>query len=510
MRGILARISEYQGGDSVSLSMFLNMRVWGFAFQRAWVYVMFVGMGANSVGLSPSPLPPAVYQWSSLALCTTLLLAAVAYRRMEQALYDRRVRWFATILTSACTLGAFVLTAIDAPVWLLALVGGVGTGAGSGLLDLGYGEIYRNRPPSEVGIEIPTAALFAGILYAVISNIPSVAAVAIVSLLPLASGLIMTLQQHTWATAHVVKASTSLEGAVGFLLRIGLCTCVISLADGIMRQTFMTVASVSPHQFYHPGMLVSSIVMAVLLIGFLLLRREGTFRDLYKLITFIIAASIVLTPVFVESAAWDSLLVLVGYNTFNVFVWILLANIAYSLRLPATFVFGFGWGLLTVGNTMGHIIGSAMISAVELSSLTLSLITALTTLAIFAMLVFVLKDDDLVDLKKMQFTVEASEESESEATPAGESTGDGDADGIRPGSFRDRCMTLASEAGLTPRETEILLLFARGRSSTYIQEELFISRGTVTTHLQHIYRKTGVHSKQELLDLVESKRDGAA
>lgn len=64
---------------------------------------------------------------------------------------------------------------------------------------------------------------------------------------------------------------------------------------------------------------------------------------------------------------------------------------------------------------------------------------------------------------------------------------------------------MAREQGLTPRETEIMLLFARGRTSTYIQEELFISRGTVTTHLQHIYRKAGVHSKQELLDLIESK-----
>lgn len=33
-----------------------------------------------------------------------------------------------------------------------------------------------------------------------------------------------------------------------------------------------------------------------------------------------------------------------------------------------------------------------------------------------------------------------------------------------------------------------------------------ISKSTVETHIKHIYAKTGVHSKQELLDLIEEHR----
>lgn len=73
--------------------------------------------------------------------------------------------------------------------------------------------------------------------------------------------------------------------------------------------------------------------------------------------------------------------------------------------------------------------------------------------------------------------------------------------------FKERCAKLARDCGLTPRETEILILFAKGRSAVRIQEELVISRGTVTTHLQHIYRKADVHSKQELLDAIEAQQD---
>ena len=59
-----------------------------------------------------------------------------------------------------------------------------------------------------------------------------------------------------------------------------------------------------------------------------------------------------------------------------------------------------------------------------------------------------------------------------------------------------------ASAGLTPRETEVLALLAQGRSIPYIRDELIISRETAATHAKHIYAKLGVHSRQELIDLV--------
>ena len=61
---------------------------------------------------------------------------------------------------------------------------------------------------------------------------------------------------------------------------------------------------------------------------------------------------------------------------------------------------------------------------------------------------------------------------------------------------------LARVGGLTPRETEVLALLAQGRSIPYIRDELIISRETAATHAKHIYAKLGVHSRQELIDLV--------
>lgn len=52
-----------------------------------------------------------------------------------------------------------------------------------------------------------------------------------------------------------------------------------------------------------------------------------------------------------------------------------------------------------------------------------------------------------------------------------------------------------SVEGLTPRETEILRLVAKGLSDVQIAAQFVISRRTVNTHLSSIYRKMGVNSR---------------
>lgn len=77
-------------------------------------------------------------------------------------------------------------------------------------------------------------------------------------------------------------------------------------------------------------------------------------------------------------------------------------------------------------------------------------------------------------------------------------------DGVE-GSLEERCSRLAEDACLTEREREVFLLLAHGRNARYIQETLVVSYNTVKTHVSHVYAKLGVHSHQELIDLVESK-----
>jgi DNA-binding NarL/FixJ family response regulator len=49
----------------------------------------------------------------------------------------------------------------------------------------------------------------------------------------------------------------------------------------------------------------------------------------------------------------------------------------------------------------------------------------------------------------------------------------------------------------------VFFLLAKGRNRAYIREELVIGDETVKSHVKSIYRKTDVHSQQELIDLLE-------
>ena len=59
---------------------------------------------------------------------------------------------------------------------------------------------------------------------------------------------------------------------------------------------------------------------------------------------------------------------------------------------------------------------------------------------------------------------------------------------------------------------ETARLFYRGYSTMRIAELHYVSLNTTQSHLRSVYRKTGVHNRQQLIDLVESSADvdGAA
>ena len=72
-----------------------------------------------------------------------------------------------------------------------------------------------------------------------------------------------------------------------------------------------------------------------------------------------------------------------------------------------------------------------------------------------------------------------------------------------PAPDAQRLAHLAAEAGLTQTEEQIALLAVRGRSRAVIARELGYSANTVRNYTHTLYSKLGIHSKQELIDLVE-------
>lgn len=59
---------------------------------------------------------------------------------------------------------------------------------------------------------------------------------------------------------------------------------------------------------------------------------------------------------------------------------------------------------------------------------------------------------------------------------------------------------------LSPRETEVLQLLAKGKSYSMIAEELFIDKETVRSHIKNIYIKLKVNSKSEALERASKEK----
>ncbi len=64
---------------------------------------------------------------------------------------------------------------------------------------------------------------------------------------------------------------------------------------------------------------------------------------------------------------------------------------------------------------------------------------------------------------------------------------------------------LAQRFHLTNREREVLALSAKGYNVKRIAEDLTLSTNTVKTHQSHVYSKLEVHTRQELIRLVEQQ-----
>ena len=72
---------------------------------------------------------------------------------------------------------------------------------------------------------------------------------------------------------------------------------------------------------------------------------------------------------------------------------------------------------------------------------------------------------------------------------------------------RELCSRATQAAGLTPRELDVVLCTYRGLSAKKTAETLLVSESTVKAHLSHAYNKLGVHTKQDLIALVDSYRE---
>ena len=69
--------------------------------------------------------------------------------------------------------------------------------------------------------------------------------------------------------------------------------------------------------------------------------------------------------------------------------------------------------------------------------------------------------------------------------------------------MQHRVEALGKQFLLSDREIEVLALYASGITQKRVAESLHISQTTAHTHITRIYAKTGLHSRQEIIDYLQ-------
>lgn len=177
------------------------------------------------------------------------------------------------------------------------------------------------------------------------------------------------------------------------------------------------------------------------------------------------------------------ILVAMGYSGFDVLVWTLIsyysrASVSRAVQVIAVAMIAEQVGIL-LGIVSGIVVDRIAIGTFE-SSIFLAAMNYALLLACFAL------------LRRYDSRPILSDDAPAETSLSGDS--------------RIAVDRFAENAQLTSREKQVAYFLAEGRNVPYISKKLFVSENTVKSHVRHIYEKSGVHNRQELLDELEAIR----
>lgn len=465
------------------------------ALNGTWVMGAFQSVGIFAFADHGESVLDAVYLVSITVLSLTLLLVA----RRGRLLARRGTFWVSAACTVLATL-AMPLGGLPSPEGSLFVAGtGVLSGVASALFLMYFGMALSRVSLREATAAVAIGQIASPLLFSFSLVLSPPPALAFTALLPVGAAVALwaairrireaaQISVIELADQHPLTDADEHRQVSRLVFRIVLCVALVGFAHELMRTLYiqMDIASAGGAAYA----LVQALAGAAVVIGAILIalammsvKTLSMPRLCYGGITLFLMVGVLLGP---APLLWASLTSIVPYavnqaanSCFGLFMWIMTA--ALCQRFSATRVRTFaliraGWAL---GPLAGLLLGRFALLVGGLTPATVYACMLVAVLAVFVAMGAVFNERVLMETMDI-LPLERRER------------------------FQDKCRLIIERYGLSEREGEIMIMFAKGRNLAYIQDELFISKSTVSTHRQHIYKKLGIHSQQELLDLVQA------
>lgn len=440
------------------------------------------------------------YLLSIVATTITLTLCGIFHKQFDRLLGSAPARYLFPAGMAVCTL--LVLGAGNEGTIGTALIAayGIGTGVFSALFLMNFGAVLgvlslkQSAAAITIGYLASTVLFFAFLFFGRFESVlfcASMGPMAAVFLFYGASSLQIDKKQ---ANALPRQADPEDPAEHRQLLRLicafGLTMLVCGVSYELSRTLYVQMgqfasSDVTPYAVAQGGITaltaIGSTGVALVLITSKGIRGP---EACYRLITTFLLAGALLLPapmLFSNVPAYLPLAIDVGaFQCLGMGMWILIAGLCRRYQTSCLFAFGLIRAAWSAGPLVGMLIGRWLWYGIGLD--VAGAFTAACTCVLLIVLVnnFVFTENTLTRALSIMPT-------------------------DRKQRFQDRCRAVIDRYGLTEREGEIMIMFAKGRNLPYVQEELCLSKSTVSTHRQHIYQKLGVHSAQEMIDLIQKE-----
>ena len=466
----------------------------------AWPLMAFQSMNLY-VGLAHCEwILDRAYLLSIVATTVTLALCGIFHKQFDRLLGSALTRYLFPIGMAVCTL--LVLGAGNEGTVGTALVTayGIGTGVFSALFLMNFGAVLgvlslkQSAAAIAIGYLASTVLFFAFLFFGRFESVLFCASMGPVAAAFLFYGVSSLQIDKKQANALPRQADPEDPADRRQLLRLicafGLTMLVCGVSYELSRTLYVQIgqfasSDVAPYALAQACITtltaIGSIGVALVLITSKGIRGP---EACYRLITTFLLAGALFLPapmLFPNVPAYLPLAIDVGaFQCLGMGMWTLIAGLCRRYQTSCLFAFGLIRAAWSAGPLVGMLIGRWLWYGIGLDIAGAFTAACMCVLLIALVNNFVFTENTLARALSIMPT-------------------------DRKQRFQDRCRAVIERYGLTEREGEIMIMFAKGRNLPYVQEELCLSKSTVSTHRQHIYQKLGVHSAQEMIDLIQEE-----
>lgn len=425
-----------------------------------------------------------------IAFCVGFGVAAFIVSRVESGKSDKSITRFMLIFTIAFAVSALGVSLIHTalgihPILILDLIVWSFSGMTMSYLLFFWIPVISHMDEPTIARCIAFSAACGGGISFLINLLPPFFNSILLALCPALSFLVrqIIVQEKTWPSLlenstvsyEVSKKNASLSWSFGIIyIMYGI---VLGLGVGLITQ--LTASSL-----LLIGIAVSLLIGAAAAALFMhkFAGKIGQMDVLRMLFPFLVA------PLLIMSLFTGLFFTLSNFLLLADYVFLIAISVAFETQIANSqhasplFVVGMSQGALNTGMAAGFLFSLLPSTTNVINSSTLATVALALVMLLAIVIIFAPPREIVADIQQ---------------NPANHESG----------HWKACCAIVAQNAGLSPRETEVFFLLAKGRSIDHIQNKLCISVHTVKTHVYNIYQKMGISSREELLDAVDAAKD---